>query len=198
MAAPKSGKPRVKGEAKTSTKPKSKGGAPKGNKNALGNSGGVGGPAVYTPEYAEKAFKIALLGATDAELADIIGVNECTIHEWKKVHVEFAQALEKGKITADSEVAASLYKRATGFEHEAVKIFMPAGFSEPVYAPYREYHAPDTGAAAFWLKNRRRMNWRDKQDHEITGKDGGPVQAQVAVMSAEEFEKIAKQVIDDI
>jgi uncharacterized protein YjcR len=57
--------------------------APKGNKNALGNRGG-GRETTYSPEYAEKAFKIALLGATDKELADILGVSETTINAWKK------------------------------------------------------------------------------------------------------------------
>jgi hypothetical protein len=37
-------------------------------------------------------------------------------------------------------------RRAVGFEHPAVKIFMPAGAPEPVYAPYMEYHPPDVNA----------------------------------------------------
>nr|DAV18236.1 MAG TPA: terminase small subunit [Caudoviricetes sp.] len=35
--------------------------------------------------------------------------------------------------------------------------------------------APDTGAAAFWLKNRKPNVWRDKQEVEHTGKDGEPM-----------------------
>lgn len=35
--------------------------------------------------------------------------------------------------------------------------------------------APDTGAAAFWLKNRKPDVWRDKQEVEHTGKDGEPM-----------------------
>lgn len=35
--------------------------------------------------------------------------------------------------------------------------------------------APDTGAIAFWLKNRKPDVWRDKQEVEHTGKDGEPM-----------------------
>ena len=67
---------------------------------------------------------------------------------------------------SDLEVADKLYRRALGYSHEAVKIFMPAGSDEPVYASYTEHYPPDTTAAIFWLKNRSRAYWRDKQDHE--------------------------------
>ena len=39
----------------------------------------------------------------------------------------------------------------------------------------RKQVAPDTGAAAFWLKNRKPDVWRDKQEVEHTGKDGEPM-----------------------
>jgi hypothetical protein len=59
-----------------------------------------------------------------------------------------------------------------------VKIFMPAGAAEPVYAPYREQLPPDPSSAIFWLKNRRPEEWRDKVVSELTGKDGGPIEVQ--------------------
>ena len=64
-----------------------------------------------------------------------------------------------------------------GYSYEAVKIFMPAGAGKPVYADYIE-HVPtaDTAAQIFWLKNRRPDEWRDKQQVERAGKDGGPLQ----------------------
>jgi hypothetical protein len=55
--------------------------------------------------------------------------------------------------------------------YEAVKIFMPAGRSEPVYAPYIEHVPPDTTAGIFWLKNRDPQHWRDSQQLEhVLGK----------------------------
>jgi hypothetical protein len=45
--------------------------------------------------------------------------------------------------------------------YEAVKIFLPYGSREPVYAPYIEHVPPSDVAAIFWLKNRKPAQWRD-------------------------------------
>lgn len=119
-------------------------------------------PTEYKPAYAEGARKLALLGATDAEIADFYDVDVRTIYRWKNTHDEFCQALKAGKDQADDRVERSLYHKAVGYEQKAVKIFMPAGADEPVYAEYIEKLAPDTTAAIFWLKNRRGQDWRDK------------------------------------
>ena len=52
-----------------------------------------------------------------------------------------------------------------------MKIFMPAGAQEPVYAPYTEHYPPDTAAAFIWLKNRRKQDWRDKSEVSVTHND---------------------------
>jgi hypothetical protein len=72
----------------------------------------------------------------------------------------------RGKLEADANVAERLYKRALGYEHEAVKIFMPQGADSPVYAPYTEHYPPDTQAASLWLRNRQPAKWRDKIETE--------------------------------
>lgn len=144
--------------------------APPGNTYAAGNKGG-GATPLYKPEYAAMAEKIALLGATDADLAGVFDVCEATINVWKKEHQEFSRALSRGKLEADAEVASSFYHRARGYSHSAVKIFMPAGAKEPVYAPYTEHYPPDTQAASLWLRNRQPKLWRDRT--EAPGESGG-------------------------
>ena len=136
----------------------------------------LGRPPAYKSEYAKKASKLAELGATDQELADFFDVDVRTIYRWKHDHDAFCQALKAGKEIADDRVERSLYQKAIGYEQDEVKIFMPGGAEEPVYASFRAKVAPDTTAAIFWLKNRRSQQWRDKQEHEHTGKDGGPIE----------------------
>jgi hypothetical protein len=126
-----------------------------------------GRPTLYKPEYAEQAAKLCALGATDAELADFFKVTTVTIWRWQSAHVEFCNALKRGKYAADERVERSLYARAMGYTFDAVKIFMPAGAKEPVYAKYQEHVPPDTTAAIFWLKNRRAEQWRDKSEQVI-------------------------------
>jgi hypothetical protein len=131
-----------------------------------------GRPSAYRPEFVDQAKKLCRLGATDKELADFFGVNVATINRWKVVHPEFCASLNAGKLLSDAEVAHKLYRRATGYSHKAVKIFMPQGADAPVYAPYTEHYPPDTTAMIFWLKNRRPEQWREKQqdkDADVSG-----------------------------
>ncbi len=137
----------------------------------------VGRPTKYDPSYPEQAYKLALLGMTDEQMAGFFGVSHQTYYDWQAAHPDFLESVMRGKTIADAEVAVSLYKRANGYSHEAVKIFMPAGASAPVYAKYIEHYPPDTPAAMNWLKNRQKALWRDR--HEFTGEDGGPLVVQV-------------------
>jgi hypothetical protein len=129
----------------------------------------LGRPTAYKAAYAGQAEKLCQLGATDQEIADFFEVDVRTVYRWKAVHPDFCQSLKAGKDVADDRVERSLFMRATGYEQDEVKIFMPGGASEPVYAPFRAKVAPDTTAAIFWLKNRRPAAWRDKVDHEHSG-----------------------------
>ena len=130
----------------------------------------MGRPPKYDAKYPEQAAKLCRLGATDVDLADFFEVSTRTIERWKVEHEDFCRSVTTGKEFADDAVERSLYHKAVGYEQEAVKIFMPAGAREPVFAKYREKIAPDTGAAIFWLKNRRKEQWRDRIEQDITHK----------------------------
>jgi hypothetical protein len=121
----------------------------------------AGRPTSYKPEYCKQVQLLCMLGATNKLLAEFFGVNEDTIHTWKKQHVEFSEALSRGRLLPDAKVAQSLYKRAIGYEHKAVKIMQFNG--EPVIVPYTQRYPPDTLAAIKWLSIRRPDLWRDKQ-----------------------------------
>ena len=141
-------------------------------------------PTDYRPDYPEQAYKLCLLGATNDEIADFFGVATSTIHEWRSTHEAFSDAITRGKLEADANVASRLYERAMGYKHEAVKIFMPAGADAPVYAEYTEHFPPDTQAASLWLRNRQPAKWRDRVEH--TGADRGPVRILTGLPRADE------------
>jgi len=134
-----------------------------------------GRPTAYKPEYNEQGLKLCELGATDAEIASFFDVSVRTIHRWKLDHPEFCHSLNIGKQAADARVERSLYQKATGYdyvEEQAFKVKV-AQYEEEVRVVEVARHMPaDTTSAIFWLKNRRRDEWRDKIDHEMTGKDG--------------------------
>lgn len=130
-----------------------------------------GRPSKFDPAFVEQAQKLALMGATDKQMADFWGVSEQTLNTWKHTHPEFLESLKAGKLIADGTVVQSLYRRANGYSHGAVKILQYEG--APVIVPYTEHYPPDTTAAIFWLKNRQPALWRDKvevdQNHNIDG-----------------------------
>ena len=126
-----------------------------------------GRPTDYREDYAEQAYKLALLGATDKDLADFFEVTETTINNWKLAHPTFFESLKKGKMVADATVAESLYKRANGYEHEDVDIKMYEG--RIIETKLIKHYPPDTTAGIFWLKNRQPKQWRDKVETEHTG-----------------------------
>ena len=130
----------------------------------------VGRPSKYDPKYCEQARKLCLLGATDKELSDFFEINEDTLYTWKKLYPEFSEALKQGKIVADANVSNSLYHRAIGYDHSDVDIKIYKG--SIIKTELVKHYPPDTIAAIFWLKNRNKHKWTEKQivDHQSGGK----------------------------
>lgn len=145
------------------------------------------------------------MGHTDEEVAQVLGITEVTINNWKKDE-KFLLALKKGKQFADEKVEQSLYKRAIGYEYDEVTyeqsktgglgIKLTEGeVSEMKHTPTTKTKVvtkavhPDTTAQIFWLKNRKSDEWRDRQDidinrsytkkiiHELKGLDAGAIRS---------------------
>lgn len=129
---------------------------------------------MYRAEYVDLARKFCLLGATNDDLARMFEVDTSTLERWMNAHEELRASIKEGREEADAHVADRLFKRATGYSHEAVKIVADAKTGSEHIVPYTEHYPPDTTAAIFWLKNRRSDLWRDR--HEHTGANGGPIE----------------------
>jgi hypothetical protein len=127
----------------------------------------VGRPSKYKPEFAKIAAAMCRLGATDAQLADAFCVSVSTVNLWKVQHVEFSESIRVPKAEADERVEQSLYRRALGYEHDEVDIRVIDG--AVVQTPIRKFYPPDSTAMIFWLKNRKPVEWRDKQEVEHSG-----------------------------
>lgn len=125
----------------------------------------AGRPTKYKDEYAEVAYKLCLLGHTDAELGQFFEVDEATINRWKAKHPEFCESLSKGKDFSDAEVAHSLFQRATGYEHEEDDIRSVGG--KIVITPTIKRYPPDSTAIAYWLNNRSRGKFRQRQEIDV-------------------------------
>lgn len=141
----------------------------------------------FKQEYIQLAENYALLGATDAEIAEFFSVSEQTLNSWKKKFPKFLESLKKGKAVADSNVASKLYNRAIGYDCKATKIVTYEG-KVTDQVEYVEHYPPDTTAAIFWLKNRQPGKWRDKKEVENQVKLGDELES----MSDEELAAIIR------
>lgn len=168
----------------SSRKPKAKAKESKASAPPAKKKGRGGRPALYQDSYAEQARKLCMLGAIDEQLADFFEVSRRTLDSWKIKHPEFLRSLKEGKSIADANVASSLYHRAVGYSHKAVKIFGDVKTGDDLVVEYTERYAPDTTACIFWLKNRRPDLWRDRQHVEAEIKD-------LDRLSDEELERLA-------
>ena len=107
-------------------------------------------------------------GLTNEQIAHNIGVSLSTLYKWKAENEEFSDAFKKGKEVCDLEVERALLKRALGYEYDEEIIEQ----TKDKYGKVKSQHvkkvrkrvAPDVGAIAFWLKNRKPNDWRDRQE----------------------------------
>jgi hypothetical protein len=106
----------------------------------------AGRPSKYQPAYCNEAVEFLAQGYSVMAFAGEIGVSRDTIYEWCEVHPEFSDSIKIGKA-----------KGARWWEDR-----IRSG----------ELAGPQITAAIFALKNRAGDEWREKQEHEHTGKDG--------------------------
>ena len=106
-------------------------------------------------------------GLTQKQIADNLGINVDTLIEYKKKYPDFSNALKKGKEVVDIEVENALLKRALGY---TITLYEEKVDKDGcVHNLKKDVHVPgDTTAQIFWLKNRKKAQWRDKVEYEKT------------------------------
>lgn len=140
--------------------------------------------AVLRPTEWLEPEKLTLLtawardGLVDGQIAKNMGVSEATLYNYKNKYPEIRQALQKGKEVVDIEVENALFKKAIGYNTIVRKAFKlkdvvygengkKVSENERIEYAEEEIHIPaDTTAQIFWLKNRKKTQWRDKVEYE--------------------------------
>ena len=123
-------------------------------------------PTKWNLDRIRQGFELALLGATDEEMARVMGISIHTLNDWKRTYPKFLQTIEDGKLSADSKAAAGLFKRACGFEQMEIVVHMYRG--EVIQTPVMKYYPPDPWSANKWLAVRQRTRWSEVQRIETT------------------------------
>ena len=81
-------------------------------------------------------------GLSEEQISHNMGITYKTLWEWKKKYSNISNVLKINKDIADRQIENALFKAAKD---------------------------GNTTAMIFWLKNRKRKEWRDKQDVNLTG-----------------------------
>jgi len=97
-------------------------------------------------------------GLTNEQIAKNIGINQATLYRWKIKDSNICNALKKGKEVVDFEVENALLKSAL---------------------------EGNVTAQIFWLKNRRKLQWRDKVEDYTTSNELTKVDELLAKISEE-------------
>ena len=141
--------------------PKSLKALSKDRKNGRATRGGNGKALKFTFEedYCGQAYQFALMSASNAQIAEAMGVSISQVETWSRDIPQFKKALHDGRTGADALVVASLFKKATGFMQKVDKIVFDNGKMQVVQID--KYFPPDSTAQIFWLRNRQEGNWQD-------------------------------------
>lgn len=113
-------------------------------------------------------------GLTDEQIAKKLGISKASFYNYQKEHIEFFDALKKGKEVSDYEVENALFKKALGYTVTVKKAFKVKEVivkdgerkeRERIEYADEEVHIPaDTTAQIYWLNNRKPEKWRNKQE----------------------------------
>ena len=126
-----------------------------------------GQPTKYKPEYDNIVETMAKKGITIDEIAEAFNVNQDTLYNWKELFASFSEALRRGKDYFDTGmVENALLKRALGFKQKNQKVT-----SRGQVVEHEETLPPDATSMIFWLKNRNRDRWRDRQEIDLDVKN---------------------------
>ena len=131
----------------------------------------------YNSEYHDDwAWSLAIKGATNEEIAQAFGISTRTFIRWKQEHESLDKAVTEGKDIADAKVEKSLYQRAIGYkvtdEDVTVETDHRTGERRPARVKKTTKNIPpDTMAIMYWLNNRRRTQWSQRQEVALSAGD---------------------------
>ena len=132
------------------------------------------------PDFYELVTNYCLLGADDHELARFFHVDRDTWLVWVKHSEDLRDAIDEGFTKADARVAKAMLKRATGYSYDRQRLVIKKDGSSQII-DLVEHVPPDTAAGKFWLTNRQPRHWADRQDHTLTGRDGGAIDGEMTI-----------------
>lgn len=133
----------------------------------------VGRPTKYKPEYCEQIIELGKAGKSIAQMASFFDVDKASIYRWAEEDDTFRTALARAKAHSQN-----------WWEEAAQNNLASRDFN-----------------AQLWLKSvasRFRDDYTERQQTEITGAEGGPVQVQSQVIDARALDQEQRDALRQI
>lgn len=122
--------------------------------------------AVWKPEMEEQVYRLALLGATKAQIAEFYGISIKLVEDWICYNPEFDRAWRRGTAEADMNVVKALYRKAVGYTYKETTNYtrLNAETGELMIVKQEiveKHHSPDAFACLKWLALRQKQQWAE-------------------------------------
>ena len=121
-----------------------------------------------TPELAEEYAKELL---TDAQIAAKLRIHIDTFYTWQKKHVEFSEAVKRGKAASNVDLVKAMEKTAKGYyvDEEETVIHLDKNKQPKSYSKIsrKRYIPPSTTTQIFLAKNRMPDDFQDVNRHKV-------------------------------
>jgi predicted transcriptional regulator len=148
---------------------------PKGNQYAKGNRGGGHRTTKYPNINLELVKQLAEEGLTRKAIAKILNVCPATITNYCLTNNVFLKTISEGEAEANKALEKRLYKLAYGWKNGK----------------------PHLESIKYWLNNRSKGKWKDRQEHLIGGNqynnpEAVPVQTKQDVVITDNREILKK------
>jgi hypothetical protein len=105
----------------------------------------------------ELVEEYAMFGLPIEDIANNLGISLSTLNQRRATAKEVDEAIKRGRSRGHMEISGSLYKSAKAGHVEAAKFYLA-----------------------------RRHQWKEVQEHEVGGKDGGPIAITVVISKDDE------------
>jgi hypothetical protein len=96
---------------------------------------------------------------TDLIISEELGISLSTYYKWRETYPELDQTVREAKALADGEVAAAVYKTATGFKKVEQRAVATKTGVEIVDIEVDV--DPDAKVGLAWLRQRQGRMWRE-------------------------------------
>lgn len=147
----------------------------------------MGRPTKYSQKVVDKICELIEADTyTVSEICRLVKINPDTYYTWLKEYSEFSDAIKKAQEARTAffvaEAKKSLLKKLQGYTVQEKHIttvgsgkYDVNGVEKPKIKEQKvvdKHFQPDTAAIIFTLCNGEPENWKNRQNTEVTGKDG--------------------------